>query len=51
MFKKVGELCGWAGARSTDVLFDALRRDYQKTFMCSREEEFAVISQYFIRSY
>jgi hypothetical protein len=51
VFKKISELCGWAGAQSTDVLFNALRRDYQKTFMCSREEEFAVISQYFIRSY
>lgn len=50
MFKKVGELCGWAGARSTGVLFDALRRDYQKTFMCSREEEFAVERHHFIIS-
>jgi hypothetical protein len=51
MFKKVNELCYWADAQSTNVLFENLRRDHEGALMCSKEEEFAVISKYFIRTY
>jgi len=51
MFKNLASLCGWGKARSTDGLFKDLFTKHKVSLVPSSEEEFAVISQYFIRTY